>query len=103
MAEQQSQRRRLVARGLALSVLLAVPVVYAVTSEAPAGFDNLTNGFEVQANMDADRATFDEIEQISDGLGPNYNAQSCRECHQNPVSGTISQVTELRAGTFLRQ
>jgi CxxC motif-containing protein (DUF1111 family) len=100
MAEQQSQRRRLVARGLALSVLVAVPVVYAVTSEAPAGFDNLTNGFEVQANMDADRATFDEIEQVSDGLGPNYNAQSCRECHQNPVSGTISQVTELRAGTF---
>lgn len=100
MAKQQSQSRRLVARGLALSVLLAVPVVYAVTSEAPAGFDNLTNGFEVQANMDADRATFDEIEQISDGLGPNYNAQSCRECHQNPVSGTISQVTELRAGTF---
>jgi CxxC motif-containing protein (DUF1111 family) len=100
MAKQQSTRSRLVARGLALSVLLAVPVVYAVTTEAPAGFDNLTNGFEVQANMDADRAKFDEIEQISDGLGPNYNAQSCRECHQNPVSGTISQVTELRAGTF---
>ena len=100
MAKQQSTRRRLVARGLALSVLVAVPVVYAVTTEAPAGFDNLTNGFEAQANMDADRAKFDEIEQISDGLGPNYNAQSCRECHQNPVSGTISQVTELRAGTF---
>ncbi|HXO27006.1 MAG TPA: di-heme oxidoredictase family protein [Thermoanaerobaculia bacterium] len=100
MAKQQSTRKRLVARGLALSVLVAVPVVYAVTTEAPAGFDNLTNGFEAQANMDADRAKFDEIEQISDGLGPNYNAQSCRECHQNPVSGTISQVTELRAGTF---
>ncbi|HEV3075888.1 MAG TPA: di-heme oxidoredictase family protein [Thermoanaerobaculia bacterium] len=100
MAKQQSTRKRLVARGLALSVLVAAPVVYAVTTEAPAGFDNLTNGFEAQANMDADRAKFDEIEQISDGLGPNYNAQSCRECHQNPVSGTISQVTELRAGTF---
>jgi CxxC motif-containing protein (DUF1111 family) len=100
MAKQQSTRRRLVARGLALSVVLAVPVVYAVTTEAPAGFDNLTNGFEAQANMDADRAKFDEVEQISDGLGPNYNAQSCRECHQNPVSGAISQVTELRAGTF---
>jgi CxxC motif-containing protein (DUF1111 family) len=99
MAKQQSTRRRLVARGLALSVVLAVPVVYAVTTEAPAGFDNLTNGFEPQANMDADRAKFDEVEQVSDGLGPNYNAQSCRECHQNPVSGAISQVTELRAGT----
>lgn len=100
MARQQSKRRRLVTRGLALSVVLAVPVLYAVTSEAPAGFDNQTNGFEPQANMDSDRARFDQVEQISDGLGPNYNAQSCRECHQNPVSGTISQVTELRAGTW---
>jgi len=100
MARQQSNRRRLVTRGLALSVVLAVPVLYAVTSEAPAGFDNQTNGFEAQANMDSDRARFDQVEQVSDGLGPNYNAQSCRECHQNPVSGTISQITELRAGTW---
>ena len=89
------------ARGLALAGVLAVPVLYAIAAtEAPAGFDNQTNGFEAQANMDADRAVFDEVEQVSDGLGPNYNAQSCRECHQNPVSGTISQITELRAGTL---
>jgi CxxC motif-containing protein (DUF1111 family) len=31
-----------------------------------------------------------------DGLGPLYNAQSCRECHQNPTSGGPSQITELR-------
>jgi len=96
---KRSPRRRLLLRGLAFSSLLAAPVLLAVTTEAPAGFDNLTNGFEAQANMDADRAKFDEIEQISDGLGPNYNAQSCRECHQNPVTGTISQITELRAGS----
>ena len=35
---------------------------------------------------------------MTDGLGPLYNAQSCRECHQNPVSGAASQVTELRVG-----
>jgi CxxC motif-containing protein (DUF1111 family) len=92
-------KRRLVSNAIVL-LLLAAPVVYAVGTEAPAGFDNQTNGFEPQANMDVDRAKFDEIEQISDGLGPVYNAQSCRECHQNPVSGTISQVTELRAGSF---
>ena len=34
------------------------------------------------------------------GLGPVYNAQSCAECHQNPVSGGISQISELRAGHF---
>src|SRR5262249_6885272 len=27
-----------------------------------------------------------------------YNAQACRECHQNPVSGSGSQITETRAG-----
>ena len=43
--------------------------------------------------------TFEEVEQASpNGLGPIYNAQSCRECHQNPVSGGASQVTEHRAG-----
>jgi CxxC motif-containing protein (DUF1111 family) len=46
----------------------------------------------------ADQAKFDEIEAVSDGLGPLYNAQSCRECHQNPTSGGSSQVTELRVG-----
>jgi CxxC motif-containing protein (DUF1111 family) len=93
-------RRRLISNGILL-LLLVAPVVYAVTAtEAPAGFDNQTNGFEPQANMDLDRVKFDEVEQVSDGLGPVYNAQSCRECHQNPVSGTISQITELRAGSF---
>ena len=35
---------------------------------------------------------------IADGLGPVYNAQACSECHQNPVTGSVSQITELRAG-----
>jgi CxxC motif-containing protein (DUF1111 family) len=46
----------------------------------------------------ADQATFDAVEDIADGLGPLYNAQSCRECHQNPTSGGPSQITELRVG-----
>ena len=102
MQKKQSRRRRSTFLRLVLPLLLlAIPVLlYATATEAPAGFDNLTNGFEPQANMDSDRATFDEVEQVSDGLGPVYNAQSCRECHQNPVSGTISQITELRAGSF---
>jgi CxxC motif-containing protein (DUF1111 family) len=74
--------------------------VYSQTTEAPTGFDNLTNGFTTQAQFDADRAIFDEVEDDDEGLGPLYNAQSCRECHQNPVSGAISQITELRAGHF---
>ena len=66
--------------------------------EAPAGFDNQTNGFTPQATFDLDRASFEEREEIADGLGPVYNAQACAECHQNPVTGGISQIFELRAG-----
>jgi CxxC motif-containing protein (DUF1111 family) len=33
-----------------------------------------------------------------DGLGPTYNAQSCRECHQNVVTGGASQIAEHRTG-----
>src|SRR5262249_46176001 len=44
------------------------------------------------------RFIFEETEGISDGLGPTYNAQSCRECHQNVVTGGASQGTELRTG-----
>jgi CxxC motif-containing protein (DUF1111 family) len=91
-------KRLRVSEGVLLAILaLSVPFVYAAT-EAPAGFDNLTNGFTPQATFDLDREVFDEFEVIDDGLGPVYNAQACRECHQNPVSGATSQITELRAG-----
>jgi len=67
-------------------------------TEAPTGFDNKTNNFVTQAKFEADLVTFSEVDQIADGLGPVYNAQACVECHQNPVTGAISQITELRAG-----
>src|SRR3954471_17505227 len=89
-------KRFLISDGIVL-LLLAVPLVYAAT-EAPTGFDNLTNGFTTQGQFDLDREGFEEREEIADGLGPVYNAQACAECHQNPVTGAISQVSELRAG-----
>src|SRR3954471_1282851 len=67
-------------------------------TEAPAAFDNKTNGFESQARFDEDRDVFEERDDIAKGLGPVYNAQSCTECHQNPVTGAGSQISELRAG-----
>jgi hypothetical protein len=71
--------------------------------EAPAGFDNLNNGFCAnQPAMDAARDAFSEIESFTDGIGPVFNNTSCISCHENPFSqaGTASQVTELRAGHF---
>ena len=66
--------------------------------EAPTGFDDLTNGFVSQVEFNKAKAAFEEREEIADGIGPVYNAQACVECHQNPVTGAISQITELRAG-----
>lgn len=82
-------------------------------TEAPTGFDNLTNGFDVQgpdfetlddhnvvplASFNDNRFIFEEREGPGDGLGPTYNAQSCGECHQNVVTGGASQVAEHRTG-----
>jgi CxxC motif-containing protein (DUF1111 family) len=85
-------------------------------TEAPTGFDNLTNGFTEQGpdfdqlnedtvealrSFNDNRFIFEEVEKIQDGLGPTYNAQSCRECHQNVVTGGASQVAELRSGRLV--
>ena len=82
--------------------LTFLAVTFAATAsagpEAPTGFDNQSNGLVDEATHEADLAKFNTVEQIADGLGPLYNAQSCRECHQNPVSGGASQVSELRVG-----
>jgi len=80
--------------------LAAVPIAPPPPTEAPTGFANQTNGTISQSQFDLDRAVFEEREQIADGLGPVYNAQSCAECHQNPVTGGNSQVTVLRAGRY---
>jgi CxxC motif-containing protein (DUF1111 family) len=67
--------------------------------EALTGFDDQSNGFSDPDRRKTDQKFFEEIEHIApDGLGPLYNAQSCRECHQTPVTGATSQVTELRVG-----
>src|SRR4051795_10671761 len=97
MSRRSKQSRSSLVAGGVLTLLVGIPLVLAAV-DAPTGFDNLTNGFESQTNFDLDRAQFDTVEQIADGLGPVYNAQACRECHQNPVSGSEAQANELRAG-----
>src|ERR1700720_753377 len=81
---------------LTLSLILASSA--SRSTEAPTGFDKKSNGLTDDATHQADQTKFEEVEQLTDGLGPLYNAQSCRECHQSPVSGAASQVTELRVG-----
>ena len=82
-------------------------------SEAVTGFDNRTNGFLPQGppfesinednvvarrSFNDNRFIFEEVETVADGLGPTYNAQGCRECHQNVATGGASQIAEHRTG-----
>src|SRR6266480_6684428 len=83
---------------VAAAALTALVAAVAQQSEAPTGFDDLSNGVVDDSTHHADQDAFDEVETVDDGLGPLYNAQSCRECHQNPTSGGASQIAELRVG-----
>ena len=81
-------------------------------SEAPAGFDTPTlqtqnAGTQSSSNGVAepsgdtfarDQQVFEKREDSIFGVGPVFNATSCSECHQNPVTGGASQITEVRVG-----
>jgi len=80
-------------------------------TEAPSGFDTPTlvehpgsksssNGI-AQPRGDTfarDQQVYETQHDVTTGLGPVFNGRSCAECHQNPVSGGASQITELRVG-----
>lgn len=88
-------------KGTALLIILAsIQTAVSQATEAPAGFDGLTNGFLRQGDFEHDKELFEERRTIANGLGPVFNAQSCAECHTNPVTGGSSQVSALRAGIF---
>ena len=106
---RQSCRERLRKGEEVMRLLICVAVLgfifvaaAAQSPEAPTGFDNKTNGVVDQTTHATDQAAFEAALQIAEGLGPLYNAQSCRECHQNPTSGGLSQITELRVGMMAR-
>jgi len=86
---------------LVLPLFLGGYLVSQAVTEAPTGFDNQSNGMLSSGQFKQAAKAFEEREDIDDGIGPTYNAQACAECHQNPVTGAISQITEQRAGTLV--
>ena len=99
----------------ALTVVLAVgalSIVYSQSpTQAPTGFATPTleqnpgsqsssNGMVLPTGdtFANDQAIFEEADGVDGSLGPVYNARGCVDCHQNPVTGGTSQVTELRVG-----
>ena len=80
-------------------------------NEAPTGFttptlqnnpgsQSVSNGLpEPSGDTFAnDQSVFEEADGVDSGLGPIFNARSCAECHQTPVTGGGSQVAEFRVG-----
>ncbi len=64
------------------------------------GSQSASNGL-AEPNGDTfatDQAVFEAVHDPTTGLGPLFNATSCVTCHQNPVSGGASQITEIRVG-----
>src|SRR5215208_5875919 len=107
------------------AAVLVLPFVYtsavegqaateALTTDMDARTDDLHNGFTPKGGVppidecdnppvanrsfEDNKFIFAEVEVLDDGLGPVYNAQSCRECHQSPDTGAASQISEFRAG-----
>ncbi|MBV8513914.1 MAG: hypothetical protein JO260_01315 [Acidobacteria bacterium] len=96
---------------LGVSAIALVGIAQQPATEAPAGFDTPTlaqnpgsqsknNGLaEPPGDTYAlDQQIYEQVHDLSTGLGPVYNGRACAECHQNPVSGAASQFTEVRAG-----
>lgn len=94
------------------TLLIIGLVAQQAATEAPAGFDTPTlqasdagsqsssNGIPEPAgdSYALDQQIFEKREDASLGLGPVFNATSCADCHQNPVTGAASQITEIRVG-----
>lgn len=96
---------------LGAGILGVVGLSQQTATEAPAGFDtptlavnpgsqSVSNGIAEPAGdtFAIDQQHFEEREDAASGLGPVYNATACVECHQNPVTGGPSQITEIRVG-----
>jgi CxxC motif-containing protein (DUF1111 family) len=107
-----TQCRTLVFLGFFAVLAVAVAgIAQPSATEAPAAFDtptlgqnpgsqSLSNGIaEPPGDTFAlDQQRFERRNGVDDGLGPVFNATACADCHQNPVTGGPSQITEIRAG-----
>jgi hypothetical protein len=95
----------------AIAVLAGLALMAQEATAAPAGFTTppqtqtpppptVGNGLaEPPGDTFAmDQAQFERVHDPTNGLGPLFNASACAQCHQNNVTGSASQITEVRAG-----
>jgi len=53
-----------------------------------------------RAQFDSGRAVFDSVFTPEKGLGPLFNANGCKECHEDPVAGGTGDEVERHATAF---
>ena len=103
MAKLKRKLSRLPFISVFLTLLWRLPLVLAAV-DAPAGFDNLTNGFESQTNFDLDRATSTRSSRSRTAWGRSTTPRPAAECHQNPVPASAARSTNCgparRSGGF---
>jgi len=86
-------------------------VAQVAPTEAPSGFTTpsltqspapttVSNGLAESPGdtFVADQMEFERVHDPTNGLGPLFNGTSCAQCHQNNVTGSASQITEVRVG-----
>jgi CxxC motif-containing protein (DUF1111 family) len=84
----------------ALAALIWIATVLGMSAQLPAGAGDPLPGITPK-EFEEFRLGFDdfvEIEQPGEGLGPLFNAAGCAACHNVPVVGGITPMTEMRAG-----
>lgn len=85
---------------LLAAVLAWIATTLGVSAQSPVGAGDPLPGMtprefqEFRLGLD----DFIEIEEASEGLGPMFNGTGCAVCHNVPVIGGSSPMTELRAG-----
>ena len=85
---------------LAVAATLLIVTTMGVSAQLPPGTGDPLTGITPR-EFEAFRIgleDFKEIEQPSEGLGPLFNAAGCAACHNVPVIGGMTPMTELRAG-----
>jgi CxxC motif-containing protein (DUF1111 family) len=95
----------------ALAAAAFILIAQQAPTEAPAGFTTppqtqnpapatVSNGLAEPPGdtFVKDQLQFERVHDPSNGLGPLFNAASCAQCHQNNVTGSASQITEIRVG-----
>jgi CxxC motif-containing protein (DUF1111 family) len=87
-------------QALVLALLIWIATVFVVSAQLPVGAGDPLPGI-TPSEFEAFRIGLDdfiEIEEAGEGLGPLFNGAGCSACHNVPVVGGITPMTEMRAG-----